>query len=477
MGTCTITYKANGGTGEDWSSEVAFKEENDIYLADFTLSSNTGIGSFSWAKHRLRAWQINYIPDGSGTAEYDLGESLTIKSLTDASVSYDANAVWEDLVTLTYTAYAGDRELEVEYNRNQDYYYPSLGSIPLAPPLLADKAYRFDHWECNGRTVNNLNASEILADLSKDSVEIRAICYSITKIAIYGREIPEVATASELREQYVLLANSLKANDARKLVGTKLSDFYNNIHSFKKVVYAEPFASISTDSQVTEIYLSASQNDIKLNLYSPVRADSLVIIHVDRGSLFDEMSFYIQLSDAAVETFTEVSPTLSGVTDESTIVIYTDSDSNTVYELYKYPVANIRNYIEELFQKYYLPVSYTTTEYVNFLWGSSLDVDGKDNGKIVTTFNLTDSTTELLYKTRDVQISLDENVLNNGQYTDDEIIKIRRFYSLTCPAVYKMDLGDPCTLSVIYDYITSDDVLTVTSDIKHDNVPIKVVAL
>lgn len=475
MGKCTIEYRSTveAGTGPQAQS-MDFKLENDIYTATITLSSNSDADyKFTREGYHLKSWTLDYLEGSSGTTVCELGSSIQIKSNTGDDITYHAVTNWEEIRTLSYLAQAGDAELEIEYNRNITEYYDSLGSVELCTPVLKDKTYRFDHWECDGVTITTLNHD---TTSTATELEIIAICSAVNEVAIYGREVPEVNISSEIREQYILLANSLSANASRTLIGSRLRDFYRSQHAVRTVEYKSEFMNLDCDSQVTEFYINSDRKNVKLNLYTVNRMDTVVILHFNRDTLFDYMDLYVQLGTTSVSDFSTTSPVVSNIVSGSTVIMYTDSDLNTSYLHLAYPIKSLMDYIDDVMSESYTKGTYVTTKLVTFPWSDGLTPTY--SGRYSTSITLDDLGVTTY---RDCLVSIDNNELNNSRYSDEDRVSIQRFFEFTSVTGGNLDL-DTKTLDLVYDYIPDSGYdasvdLNVSKDIKYTDVPIKVVVI
>lgn len=135
----TVTYKANGGTGKDFSEYLTWQGETLYNYADYTVKAN----SFAKPGATFKGW--NTKPDGTGKS-YTAGSVISEFDSSDPIVLYaqwsDGSAVTES--TVTFNAMGG--ELDVNKQAYKISYGEKFTDAVGEMPIPTKVGYVFHGW-------------------------------------------------------------------------------------------------------------------------------------------------------------------------------------------------------------------------------------------------------------------------------------------------------------------------------------------
>ena len=481
MGTCTIKFESNGGSwlsGTKTDKSIQFNDPASTggkYTASFILYDASVL---TYANHYLVSWNINYKEGTGGNAEYNPGMKLEIKSSTGGDVTYTATAQWEDVYTIKYLSTPD--AAGVFSVRNPEEYHATMGRITLHPPVLKDKSYRFDHWEYNGSPITVLDSSTI-GQVVAGTLYIYAICKAISKVALYGRGLKHLESEDVYtyrNSKYLLAASSIDANNSRTLEGILLTDFYESQHRiYVEDIQSSSVKSIDCNGKYTEIYLRVVEGvkEIHLYLYSGDKSNTKFLIHVNSIADFSATyNMYLTFGTSSAYTTLTTTPTFTGITSGSMVVIVNGSDNSMSSMTLSYPTDSLMNYVTKVVDEELYVVKQVYSQSVTFQWDSTNDTD-KYGGRYYTTIPLSGLDTQTTY--RQCIVSIDYDLLNNLSDVDTKN-KVQRFFDFTGVTAGKLDVSNN-TLDLVYDYIPNDYSVSlgIDNDISYTNVPIKVVVI
>lgn len=175
----TLTYDANGGTGEmDSVSKMAEKS--------VTVAENT----FSWKNYKFAGW--NTASDGSGTT-YKAGDEIKIEE------DITLYAMWEKFFTVTWNNYDGT-VLETDENVAEGAQPSYDGNTPTRPET-EDYIYTFSGWTPELNAVDSdITYTAVFDELAKNVKVVHS-----DKTVTYYETVNEAITGSSTGETVVLL--------------------------------------------------------------------------------------------------------------------------------------------------------------------------------------------------------------------------------------------------------------------------------